>query len=85
VIAAPRVRISPKELRAHGWAPLAGRYRCYIHRAGWWLEHCGHPTALWPYLLRDPDGAAHLAPNGRAWPTVAAAVDYVRVQEWRAN
>lgn len=71
-----RRKISRKELRAAGWAPAAG-YRTYRHTAGWFIEHCGHPTALWPYMLYDPAGAPILAPNGYAWPTIAAAVDYV--------
>lgn len=39
----------------------------YAHPAGYAIEHCGHPTALWPYALYGPDGKMILAPNGRAW------------------
>jgi hypothetical protein len=83
-------RITPKELKAYGWTPDAQPLwhfgRCYTHRDGWRIQHCGHPTALWPYLLLSPEGqiiltgaAACGRPDyGTAWPTVAAAVDYVR-------
>ena len=85
-------RISPKELRAHGWtAEPKQRYtagRSYWHRDGWHISHCGHPTALWPYILRTPagdmvlTGAAFGNPPdyGTAWPSVASAVDYVATQ-----
>lgn len=33
---------------------------------GWIIEHCGHPTANFPYMLYDPDGKPHFAVNGRA-------------------
>jgi hypothetical protein len=82
-------RISPKQLKAAGWTPLprtgkAGRE--YLHNDGWRIEHCGHPTALWPYLLIDPDGGIVLAgaagplrnpTYGTAWSTVRKAVEYV--------
>lgn len=42
----------------------------YHHPAGYLIQHCGHPTALWPYALYGPDGAMILAPNGRAWRTL---------------
>jgi hypothetical protein len=82
-------RISPKELRDKGWTPQPkpafGAGRDYHHRDGWIISHCGHPTANYPYMLTDPDGCDILtgaAVSGRrdygtAWPTVAAAVDYV--------
>lgn len=70
-----RRRISPKELAAKGWTPCGGR--SYKHASGWTIQHCGHPTALWPYALYRPDGRMILAPSGRAWPTVASAVDHV--------
>lgn len=73
-------RISPQALARLGWTPLGGR--SYRHAAGWLIEHCGHPTALYPYALWPPDGGRMiLAPNGHAWRTVAAAVDYVATHE----
>ena len=77
-------RITPKELEARGWVKVRG-YRTYQHRNGWLIQHCGHPTALWPYALYDPEGQMILTgaafgyprDHGRAWPSIAAAVDYV--------
>lgn len=44
----------------------------WAHPSGWTVHHCGHPTALWPYYLRDPDGTMVVSHNGhgfvqRAW------------------
>jgi len=30
------------------------------------IQHCGHPTALWPWALYI-DGEMVVSPNGRAW------------------
>lgn len=40
---------------------------------GWIIDHCGHPTAHFPYMLYDPSGTPHLAANGRGHRTLAAA------------
>lgn len=34
---------------------------------GWWVIHCGHPTALWPYYVESPAGEMILAPSGRGF------------------
>lgn len=98
----PRKRISPKELKALGWQRNAQAAPCrvtgifgrdYTHKDGWKISHCGHPTAIWPYLLTDPAGRIILTgarvgnpPNfGTAWPTVAEAVDYVATQTKEAR
>lgn len=84
-------RISPKQLAALGWvrlnpcAPvLLARFE---HRDGWRLEHCGHPTANYPWALYSPAGDLTLTgaitgrnQEGRAWPCIAWAVDYVATQ-----
>lgn len=82
-------RISPKQLEAAGWRRIDNKVlgkvaSIYVHRDGWELSHCGHPTALWPYLLVDATGRVHLTgsrhgklDHGTAWPTVRSAVDYV--------
>lgn len=54
----------------------------YAHDSGYTVAHCGHPTALWPYQLWAPDGAHILAPNGRAWRTLADISAYVDVKLW---
>lgn len=45
------VRVDPRP-----WGKLNAQWK---HRDGWWLEHCGHPTALWPWALYDPKGRMH--------------------------
>lgn len=91
-----RKRISPKEMAALGWVKEqrpaswgSAAWRSswvYIHREGWQLSHCGHPTALWPYLLISPNGRRVLTGAGgpcrnpefgTAWPSVAQAIDFV--------
>lgn len=41
-----------------GWTRLsAPGDKCFArwkHSSGWMIEHCGHPTANWPYVLRGP-------------------------------
>lgn len=89
-----RRKISPKEMLSLGWVtnpkPEGHFGRSYTHKDGWKISHCGHPTAIWPYLLEDPDGRIILtgaagplkrADYGVAWPTVAAAVDFVATEQ----
>ena len=45
----------------------------YVHPAGYAIQHCGHPTALWPYALYGPGHRLILAPNGRAWQKLSLA------------
>ena len=52
----------------------------YRSDTGWTIEHCGHPTALWPYALFNPAGEMILAVNGRAHQTVAAAKAFAEDQ-----
>lgn len=33
------------------------------HDSGWEVQHCGHPTANWPYLLVDPEGNTYTSWN----------------------
>ena len=36
-----------------GAPPIAGKGATVRHDAsGWVVEHCGHPTAIWPYFAR---------------------------------
>jgi hypothetical protein len=47
----------------------------YRHPSGYVIEHCGHPTALWPYALYGPGGELIVAPNGMAWQkSIIAAI-----------
>jgi hypothetical protein len=80
-----RRRISPKELASLGWRRVDnGPMRTFQHRDGWLLEHCGHPTAIYPYLLVSPAGERVLSgafsgqpDKGHAWATIALAADWV--------
>lgn len=83
-------RISPQALRKHGWTRQDGwPWPRYFHRDGWALTHCGHPTAHFPWELWAPDGRRILTgadgpqanPEfGRAWATVAWAVQFVALK-----
>lgn len=49
----------------------------FTHDAGYDLQHCGHPTAIWPWQLIGPDGQLRLAPNGRAFRDLADVRTFV--------
>jgi hypothetical protein len=53
----------------------SGKGATWRHASGWQLEHCGHPTANWPYSLRDPDHPRDcvVSFNGMGFKTVAVA------------
>ena len=40
---------------------------------GYWIEHCGHPTANNPYIGIAPGGVVIKAPNGRGFTKLALA------------
>ena len=52
----------------------------YVHPSGYTIQHCGHPTANYPYALYGPDGRMILAPNGRAWAKLSFAALEVDAQ-----
>jgi hypothetical protein len=52
----------------------------YQHPSGYHIQHCGHPTANYPYALYNPAGELLLAPNGKAWRTLAAAAAEAEAQ-----
>lgn len=81
---------------------LRGKAATQRHDAsGWTVEHCGHPTALWPYLLRHDERPETIvvAPNGYGFRRVhdaqlaaeqlhAGSVDLVEVgwsSQYRTN
>jgi hypothetical protein len=83
--------VSHKQAARLGWQRVDNRAAGKVgaewrHRDGWRLEHCGHPTALWPWLLVSPAGDVHCTGGayhddptvGFAWPTLAEAMTYVR-------
>jgi hypothetical protein len=40
---------------------------------GYSVQHCGHPTANWPYVGWAPNGAMILAPNGQGFARLKEA------------
>jgi hypothetical protein len=46
-------------------------------RTGWTMQHCGHPTALYPWQLWDPAGNEHREQNGHTWRRLRDAFAYV--------
>lgn len=63
------------------WTKTAARW---AHVAGWRLEHCGHPTATYPWALYAPagwmvrTGVLHgNAAHGGAWSTLETAMGFV--------
>jgi hypothetical protein len=73
--------VSPKQLEALGWKRLnpgaASNHAAWGHAAsGWWIEHCGHPTANFPLQLFNPFGTFIKAPNGRAFQDLPAAIGH---------
>jgi hypothetical protein len=82
----------PTKAQAAGWqrvdrnpGKLGARWR---HVSGWTLSHCGHPTANFPWDLRDPQGKRVLSgvlysgnpEHGYAWRTLAKAFGWVATQ-----
>jgi hypothetical protein len=66
------------------WRTLSARW---LHRTGWWLVHCGHPTANRRWALYAPDGRMHRSggvdgrpDDGLAWSTLGEAMAYVATQ-----
>jgi hypothetical protein len=86
-----RPTITPREAERLGWIRTDPRpwSKCsarWVHRTGWRLEHCGHPTANWPWALYHPDGrfvgtgmvGPFQRPDfGGGWPSLAEAMDLV--------
>jgi hypothetical protein len=53
-------------------------YRTEPGHPGWRVQHCGHPTALYPWAVVDPEGALHVNPyTSRAFHLVLEAQLYV--------
>ena len=50
----------------------------WTHEAtGWYVQRCTHMTAIYPYLVVDPDGCAVVAPSGYAFPKLEWAMNAV--------
>lgn len=84
--------LAHKQASALGWArvdprPWRKTTALWRHLSGWVLQHCGHPTANYPWALYDPTGRMHLvgAVNGNphfgtAWHACLEAM--VFVERW---
>jgi len=74
--------VAPRQQRGGepGWIRLSPPGdKCNAHwrhdASGWEVEHCGHPTANWPYFATDPAYPldATVTHNGRGFRTLKAA------------
>lgn len=45
----------------------------YRHTSGYEIQHCGHPTALFPYMICTPSGLPVIAPNHMAFSKLKQA------------
>lgn len=64
------------------WRRIAGALgklnTVHVHNpSGWRIEHCGHATANFPYIIYRPSGEGILAPNGRGFQRLDIAKAYV--------
>jgi hypothetical protein len=48
-------------------------WACYAGPSGYRIEHCGHPTANWPWALYSPKGELLVGRNGMAFRLLADA------------
>jgi hypothetical protein len=55
-----------------GWTKVQST-RWEFRAAGYAVQHCGHPTALWPYHGITPRTGLLLAPNGHGFATLNSA------------
>lgn len=55
------------------WVPPGSKGKRYESPSGWAIEHCGHPTANWPYFLEGPTGELFISGSGYAFSTLKAA------------
>lgn len=64
---------------AEGWTRLdSGRGSCgalWAHTSGWHIQHCGHPTALYPYYMEHAGlpGRILMSHNGMGFTDIKAA------------
>ena len=48
------------------------KFGAWRHVSGWIVQHCGHPTANWPYSLIAPDrNETIVSYNGRGFKSAA--------------
>ena len=66
---------SPREVRALGFTASGQGLSRRFERLGYSVQHCGHPTALWPWYGIRPDGSYILSPSGRAFRLLRDALE----------
>jgi len=85
------VDLGPSSAPVSGWArvdprPWTKTAAVWRHVSGWTLHHCGHPTAIYQWDLRAPNGRRVsrgwlFSPpdehDPRAWRTLAEAQAFV--------
>lgn len=76
--------------RRPGWTrlsePGSKTSQQWVHDAsGWHVEHCGHPTANWPYVVLDADGRLQVGDHGRCHRTLRDAFDFVETRHLEAR
>jgi hypothetical protein len=57
----------------------------WLGDTGWFVMHCGHPTALFPWAAYDAGGALIRDSNGRAFMHVADARDAIMLRYLQAE
>jgi len=68
-------------MRRAGWERLSEPgdklSSCWRHTSGWVVLHCGHQTALWPYMALDPEqrGTYVMSATGRGFANLGHAFD----------
>jgi hypothetical protein len=85
-------RMTPKQARLLGWVRVdGGTDKCgahWRHVSGQTLVHCGHPTALRPWILHTPVGADEHVSTNALGPRLGDAFGYaaaVRLEQQRGG
>ena len=72
-----------------GPAPYGALGGTWRHRSGWIVQHCGHPTANWPYYAISPRGDSPIVgPSGRGFLKLQhaqAAVEGLIARIWKLS
>jgi hypothetical protein len=75
--------VSQRKPLREGWARALpatahkGDIRYEHSASGWIVQHCGHPTANWPYYLIDPEHPHDytVSATGRGWRRLCEAME----------
>lgn len=69
-------------MKRNGWVQTdrgsgGGKGAEWTHASGWIVQHCGHPTANWPYSLAGREHACVVSFNGLGFQNLLAAMQVV--------